>query len=120
MWVADYTQRDNVGVCAPVATTSCNFNESPAFNSNPLGLASDGVYMWMTNHGADSVTKWMSPSPLVAVAVSTYPAGTAPYRIAFDGANIWVANEGSGTVTELSAATGAPLGTFTVRRVPAC
>jgi hypothetical protein len=80
MWVADCTQGDNVGVCAPVANTSCNFEGAPVVGADPLGLAFDGVYMWVTNHGANSVTRWMASStPSVAFSGNTYPVGTAPF-----------------------------------------
>lgn len=117
MWVAQYTQGYDVALCAPTASGRSLFSQ-PAFTANPLGLAFDGAYMWMTNHGTNSVTKWRASSPGIAVAGSTYPVGTAPYGIAFDGASIWVANEGSGNVTKLLAATGAPLGTFSVGTDP--
>ena len=47
----------------------------------------------------------------------TYPMAP-PLALAFDGTNIWVANSQSTTVTELSASTGAVLGTYTVGTQP--
>jgi YVTN family beta-propeller protein len=116
MWVADYYGEDNVGVCAPVASSSCNFEGS--VGTNPLGLAFDGAYMWVTNHATNTVTKWMASSPGTAVAVGTYPVQPAPYGIAFDGTHIWVANEGNNTVTELLASSGFLVGDFAVGNSP--
>ena len=48
----------------------------------------------------------------------TYTVGTSPSAVAFDGTNIWVANTGSGNVTELSASTGAVVGTYFIGSAP--
>jgi hypothetical protein len=49
----------------------------------------------------------------------TYAVGTEPTGVAFDGTNIWVASQTtSGTVSELSASSGAVVGTYSVGSNP--
>jgi hypothetical protein len=52
----------------------------------------------------------------------TFSVGTSPEEVAFDGTNIWVTNfgasPGAGSVTELSASTGAVVGTYPIGNNP--
>jgi uncharacterized protein (TIGR03437 family) len=81
----------------------------------PVGIASDGADIWVTNFGSGNVTKLLAST---GAAVGAYSLGSAPFGIVFDGANIWVANEGDNTVTKLSPSTGAALGTYKVGALP--
>jgi alpha-tubulin suppressor-like RCC1 family protein len=80
----------------------------------PLGLAFDGVNMWVARRDDNPDVTELSPSGAV---LGNYIADSEPAAIAFDGANMWVANRGSDDVTELSPS-GAALGTYPVGSGP--
>ena len=64
----------------------------------PFGVAFDGANIWVTNAGANFVTKLRASD---GANLGNFGAGSASLGLAFDGANIWVANQGSNTVTKL-------------------
>lgn len=74
--------------------------------SGPIGAVYDGVNIWVTDRG-DNTLKKLDSSGNVLASIST---GSFPAHPAFDGTNIWVPNETSNTVTVLRA-TGALAGT---------
>jgi hypothetical protein len=59
---------------------------------------SDGVYVWVTGAGGDTVTKLRASDGSEA---GTYYAGSTTIWTAFDGANIWVTNFNGASVTKL-------------------
>ncbi len=67
-------------------------------STDPVGIAFDGTNMWMTDGGAQAVTK-ISPTGVT----TTYIIGAAlgPIAIAFDGTNMWTADVGN-SVTKIS------------------
>ena len=65
--------------------------------AGPSGLAFDGANIWVSDRGANKVTKLNAATGAV---VGHYAVGHAPAGVAFDGVNIWVANSGSGTVSK--------------------
>ncbi len=81
----------------------------------PVGIAFDGVNIWVTNSGDNSVSELLAST---GATIGTYPVGSIPYAVAFDGANIWVANLGSNNVTKLLASTGVLVGTYPVGLSP--
>jgi outer membrane lipoprotein-sorting protein len=86
----------------------------PRYGDFPVGVAPenvafDGVSIWVTNSGSNTVTKLNASDGAVQ---GTFPVGNLPQGLAFDGANIWVANRSSNTVTKLRASDGAGQGTF--------
>ena len=82
----------------------------------PFGVAFDGANIWVTNAGANFVTKLRASD---GANLGNFSVGSASLGVAFDGVNIWVANQGSNTVTKLRASDGANLGTFAVGNQPA-
>jgi DNA-binding beta-propeller fold protein YncE len=66
----------------------------------PVALAFDGVSMWITNAGDNTVTRLRSTD---GVNMGTFPTGRVPIGIAFDGTNMWVTNNAdtNGTVSKL-------------------
>jgi DNA-binding beta-propeller fold protein YncE len=61
-------------------------------------VAFDGTNIWVTNTGANVVTKLSASSGGI---LASYPVGNYPNGLAFDGANIWVANQEDNTVTDI-------------------
>jgi YVTN family beta-propeller protein len=82
----------------------------------PSGVAFDGANIWVTNAGANFVTKLRGSD---GANLGNFSVGNQPAGVAFDGANIWVANQGSNTVSKLRASDGAILATFGVGNQPA-
>jgi hypothetical protein len=64
----------------------------------PFGVAFDGANLWVTNAGANFVTKLRASD---GANLGNFSVGSASFGVAFDGANIWVANQGSNTVSKL-------------------
>ncbi|HEY3027986.1 MAG TPA: hypothetical protein VGJ55_17690 [Pyrinomonadaceae bacterium] len=85
--------------------------KSFAVGTSPIGVAFDGVNIWVANKNSNNVTKLRASDGALQ---GTFAAGTNPQGVAFDGANIWVANAGSDNVTKLRASDGALQGTFAV------
>jgi YVTN family beta-propeller protein len=81
----------------------------------PFAVAFDGANIWVTNAGANFVTKLRASD---GANLGNFGAGSASLGLAFDGANIWVANQGSNTVTKLRASDGANLGNFSLGNAP--
>jgi hypothetical protein len=84
------------------------YDTSTVGNKIPVGtypdfFAFDGVHMWVTNYGSNSVTKIRAADGQV---IGSYPAGTNPNPIAFDGLYIWVASQTTPNVTKLRASDG--------------
>ncbi len=88
---------------------------SYAVGNTPIGVAFDGINIWVTNDADNTVSKLLAAT---GALVGTYPVGTSPEGIAFDGTNIWVANYSDATVSKLLAATGATVGTYAVGMHP--
>jgi hypothetical protein len=84
-------------------------------NSGHWGMAFDGEHVWVTNSGANSVTKIRAGDKNV---VGTYPTGQTPQGVIYDGMYIWVANNGDNTVTKLYASDGSNAGTYPVGAGP--
>ena len=82
----------------------------------PFGVAFDGANLWVTNAGANFVTKLRASD---GANLGNFDVGSASLGVVFDGANIWVTNQGSNTVTKLRASDGAKLGNFSVGNQPA-
>src|ERR1700675_513820 len=81
----------------------------------PFGVAFDGANLWVTNAGANFVTKLRASD---GANLGNLDVGSASLGVVFDGANIWVANEGGNIVTKLRASDGANLGNFSVGNDP--
>jgi hypothetical protein len=81
----------------------------------PSGVAFDGANIWVTNGGANRVTKLRASDGTI---LGTFPVGNLPGGVAFDGAHIWVANYLRDDVTKLRASDGANLGAFPVGTKP--
>jgi hypothetical protein len=83
--------------------------KSFAVGTSPIGVAFDGVNIWVANKNSNNVTKLRASDGALQ---GTFAVGTSPWGVAFDGANIWVANNSSNNVTKLRASDGALQGTF--------
>src|SRR5262249_48307472 len=83
--------------------------------AGPTGLAFDGSDLWVTNSGANTVTRLRINDGTV---LGTAPTGTGPRALAFDGANMWVVNQTSNNVTKIRCSDRAVLGTFNVGTSP--
>jgi len=83
--------------------------------STPRGIEFDGANIWISNSGANSVSKLRATD---GVSLGTFTVGAGPQGIAFDGSNVWVANPGSTSVTKLRASDGSNLGAFPVGSGP--
>jgi uncharacterized protein (TIGR03437 family) len=90
-------------------------NPSYPVGEDPVGIAFDGVNIWVTNFGDSTVTKLLAST---GARLGTYPTGAGPYAAAFDGTNIWVSNLDGNSVTKLLASTGVLLGTYPVGLSP--
>jgi len=78
------------------ASTVCQPATSLA-GTAPIGVAFDGVNIWVANSGDNTLTKLRASD---GANLGTFPTGTAPHWLVFDGAHIWVTNNGSNTVTK--------------------
>ena len=79
-----------------------------AVQNAPANVAFDGANLWVTNLGANTVTKLRVSDGAV---LGNFPVGgSRPKGIAFDGVNIWIGNVGSDNVTRLRASDGVLLG----------
>jgi YVTN family beta-propeller protein len=77
----------------------------------PWGIAFDGIYLWVSNNGAATVSKIdRSVSPPVKIA--DYAVGTNPRGVLFDGMNIFVFNFGSDDISMIDVNNGAAAKTF--------
>src|SRR5262249_870920 len=63
----------------------------------PSWLAYDGVNVWVTNSGSNTLTQIRASD---GVVLGNFATGSMPAGVVFDGANVWVANSGSNTVSE--------------------
>lgn len=79
-----------------------------SFNFNgPLDSVFDGVHIWITNNGNDTVTGINACDGSFFMNLSGAPYNFAtPVGIAFDGVRIWVVNQGNNTVTSFNAVDG--------------
>ena len=64
----------------------------------PLGVAYDGVNIWVANSYDNTVSK-LRPSD--GVSLSVLATQSAPVFMAFDGANMWVSNYFRSTVSKM-------------------
>ena len=85
-----------------------------ATGSNPTGVAFDGTALWVTNFGADTVSRINTTTG----TRTDFPTGANPREVAFDGANIWVVNRNGISVTMINPATGATIGTLATGNIP--
>ncbi|HKF45283.1 MAG TPA: S-layer homology domain-containing protein [Thermoanaerobaculia bacterium] len=80
--------------------------------SGSLGLAFDGLRVWVANNGGSvSIVTPTAAPPWTVTTVSTgfnFPTGAL-----FDGSNIWISNQGNGTLAKVDAS-GAVLQTVTI------
>lgn len=78
----------------PSSSTFGQITTAPALGNGSLGIAFDGLQIWITNPGSSSVSI-VTPTGTMPWAVSTVTAGfTTPTGIIFDGSNIWVTDAG--------------------------
>jgi len=89
-----------IGPTGPQGSTGANGPQGPQGPAGPAGVSLGAMNA--------ALLRWYP---------QTYPTAS-PLALAFDGTNIWVANTLSTTVTELSASTGAVVGTYTVGTSP--
>src|SRR6185369_9815630 len=82
--------------------------ETIPVGANPEIVTSDGANIWVTNYGANTVTKLRSSD---AAILGVFPTGQSPIGVTFDGSSIWVVNSDENTVTKF-ATDGTVLGTF--------
>jgi YVTN family beta-propeller protein len=71
--------------------------------THPLGMTTDGNYVWVVNQGSNSVSK-IDPSTNTVVgtySVTNAGVGLGPVAIAFDGIYLWTVNAGDNTTTQL-------------------
>ena len=84
--------------------------------SGSLGLAFDGLRVWVANNGGSiSIVTPTAAPPWTVTTVSTgfsFPTGAL-----FDGSNIWISNQGNGTLVKVDSS-GAVLQTVTIGSNP--
>jgi hypothetical protein len=91
-----------VGPMGPQGLTGATGAQGPQGPAGPIGVTTGVMNA--------ALLRWYS---------QTYGLTGYPDAVAFDGTNIWVASQESpGTVTELTASTGAVVGTYTVGTYP--
>ena len=103
MWVADYGQINMITKINVSTGTMVNYT-SNLLNA-PIGIAFDGVSMWVSNQIGFNVTK----VNLSSMVMTNY-AGTCatPWGIAYDNnGSMWVANYGTENVTKVNITNGA-------------
>ena len=66
--------------------------------TQPIGVASDGTNIYVTNQGSNSVSVI---DPATNTEPTTITVGTNPEVVAYDGTNIWVTNNGDDSVSKL-------------------
>jgi YVTN family beta-propeller protein len=88
--------------------------EMPIANSFPLGLAFDGIYMYITCPGAavNRVYRSVASGASMMAFGAVWAAGEAPWGVAYDGRNIWVTSfSAAGFVRKMDIANGATITT---------
>src|SRR5215472_13815864 len=81
----------------------------------PLGIASDGVNIWVTNSTDNNVSVLAANGTPVGARI---PVGQLPSGIAFDGTYIWVANSTDNTVVPIRASDRTPVSPVRVGPTP--
>ena len=77
---------------------AATFNAGP----NPFAIAFDGTYIWVTNNGGSTVSRF---NPVTGIR-DNFPVGGNPQGLAYDGTSIWVANNGSNFISKVNPTTG--------------
>lgn len=67
---------------------SANLTTAFSVGTGPLGVAFDGLNIWVVNNLDNTVTKLRAAT---ADVQGTFSVGSGPYAVAFDGGNIWTA-----------------------------
>jgi hypothetical protein len=65
-----------------------------------MGVAFDGINVWVTNQVSNNVTELLARTGAV---VGTYSLGSNPSAVAFDGTNVGVTNTISNRVSKIPA-----------------
>ena len=93
IWVAGATSNtlseysiDGKQLAGPISLTSGGW---------PVGMASDGANLWITEFDINKVCKVSESAPSAGTCFAT---GNSPYFDAFDGKYVWVVNTGDNTV----------------------
>jgi len=97
IWAAGHAN-DSLIQLQPNANNLLSSLTLPA-GSAPTGVAFDGVSMWVTHQGTNTVSKVRVSDHTV---IATSGVGTNPAGIAFDGANMWVVNSGANSVSKVA------------------
>ena len=74
-----------------------------AVGTEPVGISSDGIHVWVPNLTDNTVTELNASDGSL---VQTIPVGAGPKWLSTDGTHVWVANFTDNTVTELNASDG--------------
>ena len=69
---------------------------------SPFGVAYDGTYIWVTNNGSNTVSRF---NPVTGIR-DDFTVGGNPQGVAYDGTSIWVVNNGSNFISKVNPATG--------------
>jgi outer membrane protein assembly factor BamB len=70
---------------------------------NPVGVAFDGVDIWVANSNDNTVTKLKARD---GTTLATYDTPGSPYGIAFDGTNIWITLPDQAALVKMRASDG--------------
>ena len=65
--------------------------------SAPIGVAFDGIHIWVASSGGNFVTKLRASD---GTNLGSFAAGSFPSGVAFDGINVWVTNTNSNNVSK--------------------
>ncbi len=77
----------------------------------PLGMASDGTYLWVVDSSSGSVLKLKENDGTVLATYSVFTSSSSAYYIVFDGSNMWVSSFYSG-LAKVRASDGRILGYY--------
>ena len=83
--------------------------------TGPMGLVSDGSFLWVSNSGAGTVSKF---DPTTNQIVATVRVGGNPQEMVFDGRFVWVTNDGSASVSKIDPALAQVVDTIAVGASP--
>jgi hypothetical protein len=87
IWVANY----NNGTVTQLSVNGQAL-QTIATGNNPNSIAFDGVNLWVTYWGSNTLTQIRASDGAV---LGNLPTGLNPAGVLFDGSHIWVANSGS-------------------------
>jgi DNA-binding beta-propeller fold protein YncE len=63
-----------------------------------MGVASDGVNIWVANQSGSNVTELRASD---GALLGTFTVGSSPQGVAFDGVSIWVVNSVTNSISKL-------------------